>query len=197
MTAPALRPAVFLDRDGCLIVEKDYLASPDELELVPGATEALAALNSAGLPAVLVTNQSAVARGLLTEAGLEEIHARLKSMLAEGGARLDLVLACPHHPTEGAPPYRRDCDCRKPAAGMLLEAAEQLGLDLGGSWMIGDSARDLEAGRRVGARPILVSTGKGVATQERLLAEGRDDHLFVPSLAEAIDHVLAEYAKRD
>jgi len=194
MTAPAgaLRPALFIDRDGCLIVEKDYLSSPDQLELVPRAAQALATLNRAGVPAVLVTNQSAVARGLLTEAGLEQIHARLKAMLAAEGAHLDLVLACPHHPSEGVPPYRRECDCRKPAPGMLIEAAQRLGLDLAASWVVGDSARDLEAGRRVGARPILVSTGKGLATQERLLAAGEDEHLFVPSLAEAIDFVLAE-----
>lgn len=194
MSAPAgaRRPAVFIDRDGCLVVERDYLVSPDELELVPRAGEALAALNAAGVPAVLVTNQSAVARGLLTEAGLEQIHARLEQMLAEAGAQLDLVLACPHHPTEGAAPYRRECECRKPGAGMLFAAAERLGLDLAASWMVGDSARDLEAGRRAGARPILVATGKGLATQELLLAQGVTDHLFVPSLAEAIEFVLAE-----
>ncbi|MEC8494231.1 MAG: D-glycero-beta-D-manno-heptose 1,7-bisphosphate 7-phosphatase [Planctomycetota bacterium] len=163
------RPAVFLDRDGTLNVEVDYLADPARFELLPGAAEGLARLAAAGFALVVVTNQSGVARGLLDEDVLARIHDRMAADLAAHGVTLDLVLYCPHHPTEGSGAHRADCSCRKPRPGMLLEAAGRLELDLHASWCIGDSLRDLEAAAAVGARGVLVRTGKG-ASQEAALA---------------------------
>ena len=162
------RPAVFLDRDGTLNVEVDYLADPARFELLPGAGEGLARLSRAGFALVVVTNQSGVARGLLDEVILERIHDRMASELAAHGVVLDLVLYCPYHPTEGSAAFRADCYGRKPKPGMLLEAAGRLNLDLDASWCIGDSLRDLEAGAAVGARGVLVRTGKGAAQESAL-----------------------------
>lgn len=154
--------AVFLDRDGTLVDELGFLRRPEDLRLLPGAAEGLRLLNEAGWLAVLVTNQSGIARGYFDEADLRAVHERLTRELARGGAHLDAMFHCPHHPEVGAPPLRGPCACRKPAPGLLLEARERMGLDLGRSWMIGDSLRDLEAGRRAGLEgEILVLTGKG------------------------------------
>ena len=161
------RPAVFLDRDGTLTLESDWVRSPDDLVLLPGAARAVRRVNEAGLAAVLVTNQSAVARGLIDERALSAIHARLAAQLAADGARLDGVYWCPHHPTEGVGELRVACGCRKPAPGLLLRAAAELGLDLARSWIVGDAARDLEAGERAGVRGVLVATGKGTLESGR------------------------------
>lgn len=159
------RPAVFLDRDGTINREVDYLADPALFELLPGVPEGLARLSAAGFALVVVTNQSGIARGLLDEDVLARIHGRMDADLATHDVAVDLVLYCPHHPTEGTGYFRADCSCRKPEPGMMLEAAGRLGLDLRRSWCVGDSLRDLEAAAAVGSRGILVRTGKG-ATQE-------------------------------
>lgn len=157
------RSAVLLDRDGVLTREDEWVLRADQVELLPGAAAGVRALNEAGIPVVVVTNQSALARGWIDESGLAEIHARLAALLAEQGAHVDAIYACPHHPTEGAGPLRRDCDCRKPAPGLLLRAAREHGLDLASSWMVGDAARDVAAARAAGAHAALVLTGKGAA----------------------------------
>ena len=185
-----LQPAVFLDRDGTLNVEVDYLADPDGLVLLPGVGPALAALQQAGHLLVVVTNQSGVARGLLDEGTLAEIHAALARALAEFGVVLDHVGYCPHHPEHGEPPYRADCDCRKPSPGMLHAAAKDLPIDLARSWVVGDSARDLEAGAALGLPGILVSTGKGRDQAELLTADGRPPEHYVPDLAAAVALIL-------
>ena len=166
-----MRPAVFLDRDGTVIVEVDYLADPERVELYAGAASALRRLAEAGYALVLITNQSGVARGVLDEERLAEVHARLARELAAEGVALDGVYYCPHHPEHGGAAYAKDCDCRKPRPGMLLEAARDLELDLGRSWMVGDAARDLEAGWAVGARGLLVATGKGKRQREEARAK--------------------------
>lgn len=159
------RAAVFLDRDGVLIEHVPYLHRVEHLELTPGAVEAVCALNSAGIAAVVVTNQSVVARGICDEPQLRAIHAALERMLQP--ARLDGIYYCPHLPptedTPPQPPYRIQCECRKPAPGMLQHAAHELSLDLGRSLMIGDSTSDAEAGRRAGAETALVRSGVGGA----------------------------------
>lgn len=190
----AARPAVFLDRDGVLVDELDFLVDPEALRLYPGVAAAVHTLNALGWVVVVVTNQSAVARGLLDERGLGEIHERLREHLAQGGAHLDAIFHCPHHPTAGREPYRRVCDCRKPAPGLLQRAARLLGLDLARSWIVGDSARDLEAGAAVGVRGILVATGKGEREHARLLAAGRPPAVFVPDLPAAVRHIGAPSA---
>lgn len=195
MTGGARRPAVFLDRDGTLTVEADWVTKSAELELLPGACDAIARLSRAGFAVVLATNQSAVARGLVTEKGLAEIHAHLSRELESGGARLDGVYACPHHPSEGSGPYRRECECRKPRPGLLLAAARDLGLDLERSYVVGDAERDLAAGAAVGARGILVATGKGQAEFERMKRAGRAPDRFVPDVLAAAEAIAAGAAQ--
>jgi len=180
------RQAVFLDRDGTINEEVDYLSDPEQLVLLPGAAAAIRRWNEAGYLVVVVTNQSGIARGLLDEARLREIHDRLREMLRVEGAELDAFYHCPHHPDLGEPPLRARCDCRKPAPGMLLRAAEELGIDLARSWIVGDSLRDLEAGAAAGVRGILVETGKA----DRL-PEGRDGWWSARGLEEAARIVLA------
>lgn len=166
------RPAVFLDRDGTLNREVDYLRRVEDLELLR-IGPALRDLRGAGFALVVVTNQSGIARGLLDEALLADIHARLVELLAAEDITLDGIEFCPHHPDHGAAPYRVECDCRKPLPGMLLRAAERLDLDLARSWTIGDSARDLAAGAAAGLRGgVLVRTGKGEAELARLRRAG-------------------------
>ncbi len=183
------RPAVFLDRDGTIIREADYLRSVAQLRLLPGAAAAIRRLNEAGLAVVITTNQSGIARGLLTEADLSEINEALSKRLSARGATIDAIYYCPHHPEVGKPPYRRRCRCRKPAPGMLLRAAKDLGLDLARSFSVGDSERDLAAGRKVGARTVLVRTGYGRKTQAAGACEA--DYL-ARNLSDAADWILRQ-----
>jgi D-glycero-D-manno-heptose 1,7-bisphosphate phosphatase len=156
---PGGRPAVFLDRDGTLIEHVDYLADPALVRLLPGAARALGRLRAAGFALVLVTNQSAIGRGMLTEDGLRAIHEEMGRLLAEAGEALDAIYYCPDAPGGGRGLVGRDD--RKPGPGMLLRAAADLGLDLGASWMIGDTIGDALAGRNAGCLgSILVRTGK-------------------------------------
>jgi D-glycero-D-manno-heptose 1,7-bisphosphate phosphatase len=190
------RAGVFLDRDGTLIDEHGYLGAPERVRLFPGAARAVRTLNVRGLPVVLVTNQSGVARGLFTEADLERVHRRLRDELAAEGAALDLILYCPHHPSEGVAPYRIECACRKPAPGMYLRGARELGLDPARSFAVGDSARDLEGARRAGiGHLLLVATGKGAAEDERLRAAGPVDHELADDLPSAVQRILAALAR--
>jgi len=162
------RAAVFLDRDGTVIREVEYLRSPKQMRLLPRAAEAIRRLNEAGFAVVMVTNQSSIGRGLLTEDDLMEIHGVLRERLARRGARMDGIYFCPHHEEAARLEYRRRCRCRKPAPGMFLRAAVELDVDLGRSYAVGDSGRDIEAGRRAGCRTVLVRSGYGAATEARL-----------------------------
>jgi histidinol-phosphate phosphatase family protein len=156
-------PAVFLDRDGTLNREVNWLSDPGQIALLPGAAQAIRSLNSSGLLAVLVTNQPVIARGECSEEDLEKIHARLEFLLGLEGAYLDAIYYCPHHPDKGFPNERTDlkiaCTCRKPATGMIDLAARELNIDLSKSWFIGDTTTDMETARRAGLRSVLVETG--------------------------------------
>ena len=155
------RPAIFMDRDGTICDEVGYVNHASRSRLLPRSAEAVRRVNEAGFFAVLVTNQSGVARGLFDEALVEEVHRQLQDRLRSEGAHLDAFYFCPHHPREGHPPYRVDCDCRKPRPGMLTRAAREHDLDLAASWMIGDSLVDLEAGSAAGASTVHLLTGYG------------------------------------
>jgi len=155
------RRAVFLDRDGTLIQEKGYLKDPAEVALEEGAAEAVARLNRHGFAVVLVTNQSGLARGYYTEEDVAAVHQRLGELLTADHARLDALYYCPHHPEAVVEEYRKPCSCRKPAVGMYQRASDALGIELEGSYMIGDKLTDMEAARRVGLTGILVKTGYG------------------------------------
>ncbi len=152
------RPAVFLDRDNTLIEDPDFLRDPKQVRLLPGAAGAVATLREAGFAIVVVTNQSGIARGYLTEDELANVHERLKDLLRSEGATLDAIYYCPYFdgPAAVVEKYRHDSDLRKPKPGMLLKAAEEHHLSLSASWMIGDSERDIEAGRAAGCRTILI-----------------------------------------
>jgi D-glycero-D-manno-heptose 1,7-bisphosphate phosphatase len=152
----SLRPAVFLDRDGTVIEDRNYLRDPAEIRLFPGAADAVRRLNAADLAAVIVTNQSGIARGLLTEADYAAGVRRLDDLLARKGARIDAHYHCPHLPEISGP-----CDCRKPGPLLYRQAAEALGLDLERSWWVGDRVRDVEAAAGLGGHGILVLTGAG------------------------------------
>ena len=188
---PERRAGVFLDRDGTLLRESGWVLEPAHVELVPGAAGALRRLNEAGYVTVLVTNQSAVGRGLIDEAQLERIHAHLAQLLAREGAHLDRIESCFDHPTEGVGEYRRETNRRKPGPGMLLDAADALGLDLAASWVVGDAQRDLEAGARAGVRGILVATGKGEREHARMQELGTAPAHYAADLAAAVDWLLA------
>jgi D-glycero-D-manno-heptose 1,7-bisphosphate phosphatase len=151
------RPAVFLDRDGTLIEDLHYLRDPDQVRLLPGVAEAVRRLNVAAILAVVVTNQSGIARGLLTEGDYAATVRRLDDLLAAAGARLDGHYHCPHLPDVTGP-----CDCRKPGPLLYERAARDLDLDLAASWWVGDRERDLSAADRFGGRAILVLTGGGL-----------------------------------
>lgn len=156
------RAAVFLDRDGVVIEEREYVSTPKQVHLLPGVAETIAALNRAGWCVVIVTNQSGIARGFFTPSALNRIHQRLQHLLWCYGAQVDGIYVCPHHPEADIDIYRQQCLCRKPRPGLLLQAAEELDIDLSQSWMIGDRVSDLEAGSAAGCRTILVRTGYGV-----------------------------------
>ena len=151
----ALRPAIFLDRDGTINQEVNYLDDPGRLELLPGAAETIARWNTEGWAVVLITNQAGIGRGYFTRETVEAIHVRMRTLLAEKGARLDAIYVCPHHPDE-------KCVCRKPQIYLFEQAASDLNLDLGRSYLIGDKLSDLLPARQLGSRAILVRTGHGM-----------------------------------
>jgi len=159
-------PAVFLDRDDTLIEDPGYINHPDQVRLLPHAADALVELRRLGYKLVIVTNQSAVARGIVTEEGLAEIHQRLVDLLRREGATVDGIYYCPYHPNGIIPEYRRESDLRKPNPGMLLLAAEEMDLELGRSWMLGNSYRDIAAGQRAGCRTILITSAEKPATKK-------------------------------
>lgn len=163
----AARPAVFFDRDGTLSASTGLVTRPEELELLPGAAAAVRAVNRAGHLAVLATNQPVIARGECTEAGLRVIHNKLETLLGREGAYLDRIYYCPHHPHAGyageRPELKIACACRKPAPGLIEQAAAELKIDLARSWMVGDSTMDTLAARNAGIGSALVATGNGGA----------------------------------
>ena len=173
--------------DGVLIEDSHYLGDVSRVRLVPGAAEAVALLNRAGWVVVIVTNQSGVARGLFTEADVAAVHAHLAELLHGYGARIDVFHHCPHHPEAEVAEYRALCACRKPQAGMLLRAAEELGIDRAASWMIGDRVSDLEAGAAAGCWTALVRTGYGMLVNPAALdREALRLELVAADLADAV-----------
>jgi D-glycero-D-manno-heptose 1,7-bisphosphate phosphatase len=178
LVTPHLRPAVFVDRDGTLIVERDYLADAAGVSLVPGAVEALSSLRAAGFALVVVTNQSGIARGLYRLADYRAVAARLDAVLDLAGVPVDGTWYCPHHPD-----YTGPCVCRKPGVGMYVQAAGELGLDLQASWYVGDKITDVLPALELGGRGILVRSGYG-----------RDLEASVPGPVTVVDDLPAAAA---
>lgn len=159
--------AVFLDRDGTINEEVGYLDSVDKLKLFAYTAEAIRLINESGMKAVVITNQSGVAKGYFTEEFVRTVHEHIQEMLRERGAFIDAFYYCPHHQTEGIGVYLQSCACRKPEAGMLIEASEDLDIDFRRSYTVGDMLKDIQVGRTVGAKGILVKTGYGINTIEK------------------------------
>jgi D-glycero-D-manno-heptose 1,7-bisphosphate phosphatase len=186
-----LRPAIFLDRDGTISHEVGYVNHASRFRLYPFAVDAVRMINRCGYLAVVVTNQAGVARGYFPESVLNQVHDRLRAVMEKGGARLDGLYACLHHPLAGAPPYRLVCDCRKPKPGLLRRAEVDLGIDLARSWVIGDRHGDLLMAWRAGARGALVKTGYGLGELAHLApAWPRQPDLVADHLLDAVSRIL-------
>jgi D,D-heptose 1,7-bisphosphate phosphatase len=185
MSTAQAKPAIFLDRDRTLIDDPGYISDPDQVRLLDGVVESVRRLREAGYAVVVVTNQSGVARGLFTEGDLAIVHQRMRDLLRAEGADVDAIYYCPFldGPEAVREQYRRDSNLRKPKPGMLLLAAEELGLDLESSWMIGDSARDVQAGRTAGCRTVLISG--------EVEGDGTEADFVVHDLRSAADQILA------
>ena len=151
-----------MDRDGTINEEVGFLSRMEQLQLYPQSGEAIRLINAAGMKAVVVTNQSGIARGYFTEEFVRRINDRINEMLRAEGAHIDGFYVCPHHPIHGQGIYKQDCDCRKPKPGMLLQAAREMNIDLARSYMVGDMLRDVQTGKNAGAKGVLVKTGYGV-----------------------------------
>ena len=171
---------IFLDRDGTVNEEVDFLSSPDKLSLIPRSADAIRQANELGIKVFIVTNQSGIARGLLTEQQLAIIHQTLTERLQHENAFIDAIYYCPHHPEIGKPPYRMHCDCRKPNIGMLTRAATEFSVDLNESFVVGDRMIDIQTARAAGSTGILVLTGYG--KNELRLCE--TNHLAIDYVAE-------------
>lgn len=179
---------LFLDRDGTLVHPRHYPARPEELVLYDGVGPALRRLQAADFKLIVVTNQSGIARGYFSEADLAAMHDHLRRELARDGVTLDAVVFCPHHPDGAVEHLAIRCDCRKPAPGMLLRAAADLGIDLAASWFLGDILDDVEAGNRAGCRTILVDLG----TESPATADIRRPTFVARDTIEALRLVAAD-----
>jgi histidinol-phosphate phosphatase family protein len=181
------RPGVLLDRDGTIIADKGYVGSVDRVEFLDGAIEAIAALNQAGLPVAVVSNQAGVARGYYSIEDVHQVQKHMIEELAQQGAHIDLWLFCPYHPDGTVESFARASADRKPGPGMALAAAEGLGLDLTSSWVVGDSAGDIGLARAVGARPLHVGSATFPAP----------DVLSFPDLAGAVRHIVDDQTRSE
>ena len=180
--------AVFFDRDGTLIRDPGYVTHPDQVELLDGAGEAVKEVQLLGYKTVVVSNQPGIAKGILTEEMLEQVHGRLQDLMGGRGASLDAIYYCPYHPDGAVPKYRKDSDWRKPQPGMLMAAAGEMDIDLTKSWIVGDSLRDTEAGRSAGCKTILISSGHAIPdTTDR----NKPDHVAV-NMREAVN-IIKKY----
>src|SRR5579859_5542153 len=189
--------AVFLDRDGTLNQEVGYINHIDRLRLYPWSAEAIRKLNRAGVPVIVLTNQSGVGRGYFSEELVHRVHQKIALELAASEAHLDPFYYCPHHPDSDQAAYKKKCQCRKPLAGMVDEAAKKFHIDVKSSYVVGDSTRDMEMGINAGARTVLVMTGYGRGNYENLRGDWpRQPDLIAENLLEAVEKILGELARR-
>jgi D-glycero-D-manno-heptose 1,7-bisphosphate phosphatase len=180
----ALRPAAFLDRDGTLIEDANYLTHPDGVRTLPGAVDAVRALNAREVLVIVVTNQSGIAQGLLTEAQYQATRDRLVALMKDGGARIDATYHCPHYPAVSGP-----CECRKPGTLLYRQAADRFGIDLAASLYVGDRDRDVAPGRSFDGYARLVPSP---STPEEDLRSARSRGILVDTLGEVVDDYLRE-----
>jgi len=185
-----INKAIFFDRDDTLIEDPGYINDPGQVKLLEGVAEALIELKAMGYKLIVVSNQSGVARGIVTEKVLVEIHERLRYLLAERGTYLDKIYYCPYHPEGTVSKYSKESDMRKPNAGMFFAAAKELDIDLGQSWMIGNSSRDIEAGLKAGCKTILTEQSSQDKTLE--VCEPEPDYRAV-NIKEAVNIIKMHY----
>jgi D-glycero-D-manno-heptose 1,7-bisphosphate phosphatase len=188
-----LRPAVFLDRDGTITDEVGYINHISRAKVYPYAPEAVRMLKSTGLPVIIVTNQSGVGRGYFTEEIVGQVHKMVQETLQAAGTSIDAFYHCPHHPSATVAAYRQECRCRKPGTGMPEEAAERFGIDLGASYVVGDTYRDMQMGFNIGARTVMLMTGYGRGEYEyRRAGWTRMPDLVAENLLEAARLIVQE-----
>lgn len=180
--------AVFIDRDGTINQDRNYLDNAQDFEFIPGAADAIKKLNECGLKVVVITNQSGIARGILTEETLSDIHDRMVHLLATEGAYLDGIYYCPHHPDDG-------CDCRKPATGMVRNAIHDLDVDIAHSYIIGDKRADVHLGHNLGLTSILVLTGYGREENEFFENEKAKPDFVADNLRHAAEWIISQLNK--
>ena len=186
------RRAVFIDRDGTLSEEVGYINHPSRFRLFPYAASAIKRLNDNGWLAIVTTNQAGVARGYFSEEMISSVHESMTKELAGESARLDAIYYCAHHPSVGEPPYRADCDCRKPKPGLITRAAADLDINLGESWMVGDRYSDIELARNAGVKSAFVLTGYGRGEWEhQSKAWVNKPDLVAEDLSEAVKLIVA------
>jgi D-glycero-D-manno-heptose 1,7-bisphosphate phosphatase len=186
-----MKQAVFIDRDGTISEEVGYINHASRFRVFPYSGAAIKQLNDTGWLAILVTNQAGVARGYFSEEMIKAVHNQLELELSKGGARLDAIYYCAHHPSVGEPPYRFDCDCRKPKPGLILRAAEELGIDLSRSWMVGDRYSDIELAQNAGVKSafVLSGYGRGEWEHQRVAWKFRPD-LVGDTLLEVVEKIV-------
>jgi D-glycero-D-manno-heptose 1,7-bisphosphate phosphatase len=184
------KPAVFLDRDGTLIQERGYLERLEHLEIFPWTGDALRLLKRAGFATVVITNQAAIARGLIDEAFLGEIHQALDARLASSGGGIDRYYFCPHVPDAKIERYRQRCGCRKPAPGLVEQACREMDLDVTRSFMVGDRWLDVACGHAAGARTVLIRSGHGASEADSPPPEGLRADAILNNLMEAVGWIL-------
>ena len=185
-----MNKAVFLDRDGTINEDIGYLNHPSQLKLLPKSAEAIKLLNEAGFKIITISNQSGVARGILTEDMLQTIDKKLQKEVLKGGGYIDGMYYCPHHPEHGVYPYKLECECRKPHNGLIKKASKEYGIDTKISYMVGDKLSDIETGKKSGTKTILVLTGKGKkASESKEIKELEPDHI-AKNLYDAVKWIL-------
>jgi len=187
----ASHKAVFLDRDGTLNVEKNYVYKTDDFEFIDGAVEAIRLLNENDFLVIVISNQAGIARGFYKPSDVQVLHDYIQSELRKQGAHVDAFFYCPHHPEGKVEEFRKICNCRKPATGMALEAEGKLKLDLKRSFIVGDSGIDMKLGENTGMKSILVKTGHGEETLKESKQRELNYEVAVENILEAVHYILS------
>lgn len=185
--------AVFIDRDGTMSEEVGYVNHISRFKLLENTAAAVKLLNEAGVLAIVATNQAGVARGYFEEPMINKVHEKLKNELAKSGASVDAIYYCPHHPSAGKPPYRAECNCRKPKPGMILKAKDDFDIDLSRSYMVGDKISDVEFGLKLGLKSVMVMTGYGIGEYEHQRQDWKVAPDFIADdLLEAVKWIIED-----
>src|SRR6266540_357682 len=193
---PMKRRAVFIDRDGTISEEVGYINHLSRFRLFPYAAAAIKDLNESNWLAIVVTNQAGVARGYFSEDTIQKVHTAMTKKLESSGARLDAIYYCAHHPSVGKPPYRLDCDCRKPKPGLISRAAKDFDIDLEASWMVGDRYSDVELARNAGVKSMFVMSGYGRGEWEHQRSSWTEQpDLVAEDLLEAVQHIVSDFVE--